>query len=373
MKRKKVVLLYLDTGGGHRAAATAIRDHLTAHYSHTEAVLYNPLKERKFLKMVIEGGYDLITDIARPLWPFLYRLNYKEKLREAVFRASSDFFTEQLRDFLEKETATHIAILHYLLIRPVKEALAGKDIKTLLYILDPFTVHPIWLHDKSFPVGCFSPQAAEACLQEGYSPQEVKQLSFIVNPKFLKAMSRKAINRFKRKEGLRPDRKLILIAGGGSGLRRGKTALRAALDWGGDADIAVVCGRSVKTKRECEALVKRRGRQKQVKIYGFVDFMYELINCSDLLIGKAGPAFIMEAALLGKPLILIDYMYGQEEGNVRFVEEEGLGFMETTAEGIGGRIAQILGPGKPKKRLIKTKNLLPCGVGPSADMLIQGL
>lgn len=354
---KKVALLYLDTGGGHRAAALSLQKYLKKHSPQTETILHNPLEQHKLLKGVIEGGYRVVTDQARPLWPVLYHLNTNEWAREIVYSLSAYWFTTELQNFLVEEGVTHLAVLHYLLIRPAGIAIQDRDIQTVLYILDPFTVHPIWYHDTLLNVGCFSPQAKEVCVQGGYAPEKVNQLSFIVNPRFLKTMKPGKVKQFKVKLGLDPQKKMILIAGGGSGLKRGSLALKAALRGAPDAEIVVVCGRSDKMRRDCTALADRASSRNRIKVLGFVNFMYELINAADLVIGKAGPAFVMETLLQGKPLIIIDYMYGQEKGNVDFVLNEGFGFMETDLTGIQKRVQSILKSGATTRK--KPHNKLP--------------
>ena len=63
----------------------------------------------------------------------------------------------------------------------------------------------------------------------------------------------------------------------------------------------------------------------QVKPQGFVTNMAEYMVGADLLISKAGPGTIAEAASLGLPVLLTSYLPGQEEGNVDFVIENGFG------------------------------------------------
>ena len=63
----------------------------------------------------------------------------------------------------------------------------------------------------------------------------------------------------------------------------------------------------------------------QVKPLGFVTNMAEYMVGADLLISKAGPGTIAEAAALGLPVLLTSYLPGQEEGNVDFVIKNGFG------------------------------------------------
>ena len=58
---------------------------------------------------------------------------------------------------------------------------------------------------------------------------------------------------------------------------------------------------------------------------GFVKNMAEYMVASDILISKAGPGTISEAAALSLPVMLTSFLPGQEEGNVDFVVDGGFG------------------------------------------------
>ena len=58
---------------------------------------------------------------------------------------------------------------------------------------------------------------------------------------------------------------------------------------------------------------------------GFVTRMAEYMVASDVLVSKAGPGTISEAAALSLPVMLTTFLPGQEEGNVDFVIEGGFG------------------------------------------------
>lgn len=58
---------------------------------------------------------------------------------------------------------------------------------------------------------------------------------------------------------------------------------------------------------------------------GFVTRMAEYMVASDVLVSKAGPGTISEAAALSLPVLLTSFLPGQEEGNVDFVIDGGFG------------------------------------------------
>ena len=163
-----------------------------------------------------------------------------------------------------------------------------------------------------------------------------------------------------------------------------------------DATICVVCGRNEKLKTELaekdweavargEHKVKRRGvfgifrhRRRASKLIeesmasaaltvegetsdrvtgkvdvvglGFVTEMAEYMVAADVLVSKAGPGTIAEAASVGLPVMLTSFIPGQEAGNVDFVLENSFGDFSTDPVRIGEELAVWL----QDKELMKT-------------------
>lgn len=70
---------------------------------------------------------------------------------------------------------------------------------------------------------------------------------------------------------------------------------------------------------------ERESSKVKVVPLGFVTRMAEYMAAAEILITKAGPGTIAEAASLGLPLILTGYLPGQEAGNVSLVLEQEFG------------------------------------------------
>lgn len=58
---------------------------------------------------------------------------------------------------------------------------------------------------------------------------------------------------------------------------------------------------------------------------GFVERMAEYMVAADILVSKAGPGTISEAAAVSLPIMLTSFLPGQEEGNVNYVVDGGFG------------------------------------------------
>ena len=68
---------------------------------------------------------------------------------------------------------------------------------------------------------------------------------------------------------------------------------------------------------------------------GFVTQMAEYMVAADVLVTKAGPGTISEAAALSLPVMLTSFLPGQEEGNIDFVIEGGFGAYVNVSDPIG--------------------------------------
>ena len=67
-------------------------------------------------------------------------------------------------------------------------------------------------------------------------------------------------------------------------------------------------------------------------VLGFTDKIPEYFRAVDLLVTKAGPGTLAEANAAQLPVIVYDYVPGQERGNVDFVRHNGLGDDRAAAE-----------------------------------------
>ena len=88
--------------------------------------------------------------------------------------------------------------------------------------------------------------------------------------------------------------------------------------------------------------ISKRYPDRRINIYGFIDFMFELMNVADVIVSKGGPATVMEALMLEKPLIVSQYVYGQERGNLDFVKQNRVGFFASTPAEIVAQIGRIV-------------------------------
>ena len=98
--------------------------------------------------------------------------------------------------------------------------------------------------------------------------------------------------------------------------------------------LVVVCGRNEKLRVGLET----HEWSGATEIHGFVTNLDELMAAADVLVSKSGPGSIMEGCVAGLPILLYDYLPGQEVGNVRLVEDRGIGHYEPKPANLVSRL-----------------------------------
>jgi len=201
--------------------------------------------------------------------------------------------------------------------------------------------------------------------------------------------------------GLEVEKKVVLVMGGGEGVGS-LEVITEQLYWklreeGVDATICVVCGRNEKTRMALETkdwdasyakvqqLQERRknrrrfrlskmigrklkrihdkgysrdntrmssnaiassrsGRHGKVNVIGlgFMSNIADYMVASDVLVSKAGPGTIAEAASVGLPVMITSFLPGQEAGNVQIVLDGGFGAFERNPKKIAEKVSYWL-------------------------------
>lgn len=331
MARERVLLLYLKTGGGHLAAARALERDIKERYGSDEVdvVLCDPLPPGKvFWKALFLKGYGFTAHRFRYLWVGAYELTRIKALNRVWNFVMLLLFWKTIARTIEEERITKIVFLHALLIYPTRYAMKrlGRRLPAVTVVLDPFTGHNYWFQRFGNPVIVFSDKLVrEATEIWGFPRRLVYKYPIILRKQFDgKPMDSRKAEQIRADLGFSSGRRIVLLAGGGEGFPHGERYTEALLRSSIDAEIAVVCGKDALMKKNIERIAKRYP-EKSVHVYGFIDFMFELMNIADIIVSKGGPATLLETLMLEKPLIVSQYVFGQEKGNVDFIRQERVG------------------------------------------------
>jgi 1,2-diacylglycerol 3-beta-galactosyltransferase len=316
------LLLFSDTGGGHRSAARALAGALRQLAPRIRVVAIDPL---------LEQGPDAVRRICSlyPLiiqrWPSAWGAVYHASNSPLVFALLQTAFGAQVREALARQLDTldpDLLISVHPLLNHVTGPLLehGRRRGLVTVVTDLIEIHRGWAFPGADLVVVPTEEARAASLRAGVRPERIQCLGFPVDLSFRPPIPGEAAT-VRRRLGLEAERPTILVTGGGEGsgrlLDQVQALARSPRFW----QVVAVCGRNQPLRQRLEKLPVAV----PTRVLGFVDDMAELLRASDLVVTKAGPGAIAEALVTGVPLILTSYLPGQEKANVRLVTSSGAG------------------------------------------------
>ena len=342
--KSKYLFLYLKTGGGHLAPARSLADYLKHNYNElVETILVDGFsKTNRLVRYIIEDGYRISQTKAPWIYETLYAL-YKIPFVSELNNFLLSFFTyPYLKEIIKKEKPDKILIFHFFLIRPVYKLIKKEKLDTSVFtiVTDPFTAHPIWFLNKNQNFILFSEKLKKRCIGNGISASKINVFPFIIAEKFSGKREGVDIPELKKKLGFNPKSKVILLLGGGEGIPKGEMIVKHLISKLDNIEIAVVCGRN-KNLFNNISLYSQQENLTNIKLYGYIDFVEELINISDVVVTKCGASTFMEILFCKKTPIVISYIWEQEKGNVEFLTENRLGIYEKRIEKLPDTIKGI--------------------------------
>jgi 1,2-diacylglycerol 3-beta-galactosyltransferase len=189
--------------------------------------------------------------------------------------------------------------------------------------------------------------AHKLALECGLPAARVKIIGLPVRRAF-SVMREQPKEALRAKLGLDPGRRTILMTAGGAGIggrllsQARAVAARLAAS-GRPVQMAIIAGNNKPFLR------RLRGVKWPIPVtpLGYVENMAEWMAASDLLITKAGPGTLAEAACVGVPVIITDFVPGQEEGNVSWVESHRAGIFVRKPAQVAALVDDLLRPIDP--------------------------
>ena len=303
--KPKIALVYIDSGGGHRAAAEAlnsvIRDQQRP-WNVQMLSIQNLLDEIDFIRkfagvpfqdvynIMLRHGWTLGTGQIIPVMHLLIRLFHDSEV-EVLARHWGEIRPDLVVSLIP----------HY--NRAMKEALEralpGTPFVTLMTDLVDYPPH-FWIEPMDQHVICGSDRAVQQAAELGMASERILRTSgMILHPKFYTPL-----NPDRRTErarlGLEPDRPTGLVLFGGEGSREMVKIAKALNAPETGVQLILLCGRNDAVTGELRALPPHI----PMHVEGFTREVAAYMEISDFFIGKPGSGSISEALAKRLPVIV---------------------------------------------------------------------
>lgn len=307
----KIDFIYFDAGGGHRAAATALKAVIEQQQRpwdirmvHLQEVL-DPLDIlRKLTGVRLQDVYNkmLAKGWTAGAEPGL-------KLMHAMIRMYHEQGVNLLREHFAISRPDMVVSLVPNFNRALHQSLKAEDPHApFVTILTDFADHPprFWMEKQEQFLICGTEKAVQQARAMGHGDEAVFQVSgMVLRPKFYEAITADRSTERERL-GLDPDLPTGLVLFGGHG---SKVMLDIARRLDG-TQLIFICGRNQKLAEELRALPSSAPKF----VEGFTSEIPYYMYLADFFIGKPGPGSISEAVAMKLPVIV--------ERNVRTLPQE---------------------------------------------------
>jgi 1,2-diacylglycerol 3-beta-galactosyltransferase len=309
-------------GGGHLASAQSLAEGFEGR---AQVTFVNLLDEHaRFPFNHLSDSYAPVIAIA----PDLYRLAYNVVQTRVGIRllnesAGAALATDMAHSILATEPDVVVsvhALLNSVPLAAMRET--GATVPFVSVVVDAGIPPRTWF-DPGVALCCVADESIAAIARDAGIPRErIEVTGLPIRRAFTEVRNLRAAEA-RRLLGIDPQLPLVLVLGGGAGMgriARVASAVAERLGEGGvAAQLCVVAGANERLRERLE----RRTWPVPVTVLGFTDRIAEWMAAADVLLSKAGPGSIAEAACLGVPTLLWGFVPGQEQHNVEWAQRLG--------------------------------------------------
>ena len=338
---KRVHLIYFDAGGGHRAAATALKSVIEKQERPWEITLVNLQEVLHPLDVFRQITGKRLEDLYNLMLARGWTLGAAQGLRlmhgvirlyhSATVRVLKAHWTESRPDLL----VSLVPNFNRALLQSLRAALPAVPFVTILTDFADYPPH-FWIERQDQFLICGTDKAVEQAHAMGYPDQRVFRTSgMILRPIFYDPVK---VDRSAERTrlGLDPAKPTGLVLFGGQG---SKVMLDIAerLSY---RQLIFICGRNAKLAERLKALPAKAPRF----IEGFTQEVPYYMALSDFFIGKPGPGSISEAVAMKLPVIVERnaWTLPQERYNAEWVRERHAGMVVSSFRGIEESVKELL-------------------------------
>jgi processive 1,2-diacylglycerol beta-glucosyltransferase len=163
-----------------------------------------------------------------------------------------------------------------------------------------------------------------------------------------------------KKYGLEEHRFTILLTSGSFGLGPQEAILEELREFKDRVQCFVVCANN----KELKSILESNAYPYPVKIFGFIDFMPDLMEASDLMVAKSGGSTTSEALTKGVVMVVMEPIPGQETRNVKLLKLRDAAYFLKDPKEIHAIVKGIL---EDPASLQKKRDAIKCLARPDAS------
>ncbi len=340
--RPKLDFIFFDAGGGHRAAANALKAMIERQGHPWDVRLVNLQEILDPLDIFRKCTGVRLQDIYNTMLKKGWTLGSPQLTAgmHGIIRIYHGGQVKLLKKFWEQSRPDMVVSLVPNFNRALHRSLEARaPLVTILTDLADYPPH-FWIErgQEQFVI-CGTERAAAQAREMGHAAERVFQTSgMILRPKFYEPVEvDRSAERIKL--GLSPELPTGLVLFGGEGSR---VMLDIAKAVNAGVQLIFICGKNERLAARLRAAPARV----PTSVHGFTSEIPYFMNLADFFIGKPGPGSISEAIAMNLPIIVENnaWTLPQERYNARWIHEKQVGVVLKSFRDLNAGLAELLEP-----------------------------
>ncbi len=314
----KIDIIHATAGEGHRKIAMAVQDGLAR-------LGRNDLQVRclncldytdAMFQRTYTPFYLWVVRHAPNLWGWAYEIldhAWVYKLIRPLRSLTNSLHAKPLLEDIVRNQPDVIVSTHFLPPELLGRAKQQGLIKSkMITVITDFYPHTVWVNPGTDHYWVMADETKQDLIRRGVPDANVTAGGIPILPDFKPAGKKSEIL---KRHGFDESRFTILLTSGGFGLGPQEAILEELKAFKDKIQCFVVCANN----KELKAILESKSYPFPVKVFGFIDFMPDLMEASDLMVAKSGGSTTSEALTKDVVMVVMAPIPGQETRNVKLL------------------------------------------------------
>lgn len=318
----RVLIFSASTGGGHKRAATALKEYIEADSPRNTVKIVDGLElAGKLYNNFICGGYTVMAKKAPRFYGNIYRNSDRKSALNNLCNSVNKFKSRRLIGAIEMFKPDVIISCHAFTATMLGDLKNKGKIKVpVIALITDYASHYTYIAD-GIDHYIVSSQKMVDDFQTRYniSPRRVHAFGIPVFRKFLSKTDKRDL---RLKLRLKPDAKTALFMAGSFGVNEVLSVYKDIADSAKDCQFIVITGNNPRLFNKFRTKINSN-----THLLMYIDNVEDYMHCSDLIITKPGGLTVSESLTCGLPMAIYSAYPGQEADNAKFLNDIGVAVM----------------------------------------------
>lgn len=347
----KIAILTASVGKGHNIVAKNLKEEIEKNMEADVKIIDYFKLYNFYIDKLSSKWYRLILQN----FPLIYKVEYSLFAnKKEVLPKNSDnrLVISNLKKIVGKDLSDVIIISVF----PIANSgTSNTKFKKKYTIATDYGIHQKWIAKNTDAYFVANNEIKDKLIKNHVDQDKIHITGIPISKKYYKKHNK---NLLKKELGIKNNRKIILLMGGGDGVLKDSIKMVKALSK--KYNIIFATGTNKRLKGKIDNL-----KIPNCFTFGFTDKIKDLIDVSDIVISKAGGISITEFAVSHIPIIIYKITPGQEYDNVKYFNNNNACLIAENIDELKKEVDDIINKKiKLNTRFIQTKT-------PAIDQIIE--